>query len=97
MRVTTGEVSEVPGIVTLTVEPATVAQIHGCICGPEKTGPPREWFLIVRLESSRSLLRPFLSSSWPLRPSLLRECAVSLLLPSTKPFTTPSSRRWSRW
>jgi hypothetical protein len=97
MRVTTVEVSVVPGIVTVTGVPATVAQIHGCICGPEKMGPPREWFLIVRLDSSRSLPRPPLSSSWPLRPSLLRECALSLLLPSTRPFTTPSSRRCSRW
>ena len=26
-----------------------VAQIHGCVCEPSRIGPPRTWFVIVRL------------------------------------------------
>jgi hypothetical protein len=83
-RETTGDVSEVPGTVTLTVAPATVAQTHGCICGPEKIGPPFEWLVIVRLAYGRPLPLPFAS-------------ATKRFGPSTSPVSRPTKRRSSAW
>src|SRR5215216_2050885 len=38
----------VPGIVTTVGVTAGCAQIHGCSCSPEKTGPLAGWLVIVR-------------------------------------------------
>src|SRR5262245_53401983 len=57
-----------------------VAQIHGMVCEPSRIGPPRSWFVIVRLAHGRP--RP-----WPLAS------ATNRFLPGVKPSSTPRSVR----
>src|SRR5258705_230698 len=73
-----------------------VAQIHGCVCEPRSTGPPRAWLVIFRLAegrpspwpSSSSCPRPW-SSSCP--PPF--ESATKRLSPTRSPVSTPRSAR----
>jgi len=57
-----------------------VAQTHGCVCEPSRIGPPRTWFVIVRLAHGRPLPLPF-------------ESAISVFAPATMPVTTPRNVR----
>src|SRR3981189_1344902 len=53
-----------------------VAQIHGVVCEPSSTGPPRGWLVIVRLARGR-----------PPPPALA--WATKRFFPGTRPFSTP--------
>ena len=45
-----------PGLpVTVTVFAACVAQIHGCSCAPENTGPPIGWLVIAIREPAPAM------------------------------------------
>ena len=69
-----------PGVLPDSGTGVGVAQTHGCICVPSRTGPPRTWFVIVRLAHGRPLPLPF-------------ESATSVLAPGTRPVTTPRNVR----
>src|SRR6267143_498539 len=74
----------VPGTITVTGVATTCAQIHGCSCAPEKTGPPREWFVMVsRAEvfpGGRLVVGAGIMTAW------------TSFGPSTRPVTRPSTR-----
>src|ERR671927_352689 len=59
-----------------------VAQIHGVVCAPSRIGPPRTWFVIVRLAQGRPLPLPLAS-------------AMKLLAPGAMPVSTPRKVRLS--
>src|SRR4051812_2434060 len=59
-----------------------VAQIHGCVWALSRIGPPRRWFVIVRLAHGRPLPLPL-------------ESATKVFSPGTMPVSTPRRVRVS--
>src|SRR5678816_2273012 len=53
-----------------------VAHTQGPACEPSSNGPPRTWFVMVRLAQGRSLPLPLLS-------------AMKVLAPTARPVSTP--------
>src|SRR5215217_8119076 len=68
------------GVLPTSATGVGVAQTHGWVCEPSRIGPPRTWFVIVRLAHGRPLPLPF-------------ESAISVLAPGTRPVTTPRKVR----
>ena len=48
-----------------------VAQIQGCVCEPSRMGPPRTWFVIVRLAHGRPLPLPLASATKVFSPGAM--------------------------
>jgi hypothetical protein len=68
------------GVLPTSATGVGVAQTHGWVCEPSRIGPPRSWFVIVRLAHGRPLPLPF-------------ESAISVLAPTLRPVTTPRKVR----